>query len=290
MGKVYTAEQIKAGRTPRLPVAHRLAAQEIMHIAQQSHRLRVMIHGSVAESRFSPTSDVDILAIYPDKFGTAALIRVLQAFGDAAGRFGLRDAIELAAWPESQADRGLHEVDDPYAEHLIRSVDESPYVHGTFDGLLRTSQSEHGQYIDALKYAARKAVRFAKAIPRQSFNADVMQRALELPKALERKLLASQLPPLEPLLPDTPSSDLALVPQPQGALKYLKSAANQYAALYVEAEAGIVSGDDYTVWLESIYQPALLAAFVLSCAAYDGLLRLEAQEKTGLVLAGQTDA
>lgn len=135
MGKVYTAEQIKAGHTPRLLVAHRLAAQEIMHIAQQSHGLRVMVHGSVAESRFSPTSDVDILAIYPDKFGTAALTRVLQAFGDAAGRFGLRDAIELVAWSESQADRGLHEVDDPYAEHLIRSVDESPYVHGTFDGL-----------------------------------------------------------------------------------------------------------------------------------------------------------
>jgi hypothetical protein len=200
MGVVFSPEAIRSGRVP-VEGAHELAAQEAMQFLlgegdsfnELAHSF--LIYGSVASGTATIRSDLDLfVAPYrthagtpnvPEGPGATLKRRLLDKYSVPlethvvpAGSF----------WPED------HSIDPLLVDHLLEAQENPLYSYNWPINRYRDQDSSHldTNQITTLvhRYASRKLGYFADAefhctgVP----DLKVFQRALELPKAIGRKL------------------------------------------------------------------------------------------------------
>lgn len=286
MGKVFSGEQIARGEIPR-PGAHRLSADYILKRLFEDFESPIhaaQIYGSTAIGTASIRSDVDVLVVHSDGYARAtasALTLARETFKDAEKLY--HAPVEANVLSSSSAQNPLrHTIDPLFHEHLrfIQNRDDPQLSVGWPADIIRTNPItlERIRSI-ALRYAGAKARSFSSASVEFDGSVDTkkMQRALELPAAIGRKVLLAVARPGE--LPidtnDKPAMTYALnikldeVKQDidnvgvkcQYALSILD---HDYTSLLHATLQGNVSIREYEAWLNRNYLDANRMAYEVS--------------------------
>lgn len=285
MGKVFTPEELAAHHVPE-PGAHEQAGRyildqffEVPGAEEQFRRIITgsgvvsgMVYGSTALGRAGIRSDVDVLLNYradkPD-----ILDEIRRVFTQAETMY--RVPVEANVQEVGSMFEPLHHGFDPlFAEHLleVQNQDNPRWsynwpVDGLAFTLIDASDTERLRRI-AVRYMGAKERKFTKAAVnfRGEVDYPTMQRALELPSALGRKVLAAT------------HSDTAETPEAvdrvgmgEAALARLEACAPAWYTSAIDAQRSllqmdrdydalldlVLTGDaslgDYTRWVEGNY-------------------------------------
>ncbi len=184
MAKVFTPEQVRRNQIPRLDDFEQ-AAHAIMALpeAPELRGTELMIYGSVDERRHDIRSDVDCLVVLPDHLSYAGLARFVKA---------LRGITELTHVPlepiivkQSVARSGNHGVESLFLDYLKEVEPDVRFRIGEPAQQLSpaTASYEH----DYHSFVSAKSEKFTKAMTNPDIDFNAFQRALELPRALDRK-------------------------------------------------------------------------------------------------------
>lgn len=201
MGVVYSALDIECETFPAEGDHERAAGSVLAVVPALPGVDTTMVYGSVAEGRSNLRSDLDVLVTYSAEGTAEAVLRrlVVKQLDEVERHTGVR--VEANIWPTSEplALRTARINDLLFAGYLARHMnltDEwrigSPDVvtMRVAEGLRSASEREIAQIV--LKYAAAKHRRFMRAPLQYEDDPRVlsaMQRALELPKAIGRKIV-----------------------------------------------------------------------------------------------------
>ncbi|MEK7621499.1 MAG: nucleotidyltransferase domain-containing protein [Patescibacteria group bacterium] len=219
MGKVYTLEQVSAGQVPSLG-AHEKAASQILSGFKESEvtdrNAAALVFGSTATGKADERSDLDLLVTYSsDGEAEKALLDEVRQIVDAAAlEYGVIP--EFKAMPEDDVTKVVYDEDsgdsyrtDPLlATHLLDIYKSYPNMSHNNPvkemeeiaiDLRDLSQATPEQKLTvamlAVKYTESKVEMFRQGYV-HSFVTDadgyikIVQRALEAPKAMGRKVLA----------------------------------------------------------------------------------------------------
>lgn len=201
MGRVFSPEELGAGHYPQ-PGAHALAAEQIIEQLQAigDSVTGALIYGSEAMGYATRRSDLDILVRYNDTDSSAH--ETQQAIEDAIARVQAQTNvyIEPNIIGEAEVAAGTHQFakDLPFIDHLVTMSHESPYRFGDatrgFTGL--SDYPAEDQLLLAREITERyleiKVLKFEELAKRVSLKG--LQRALELPSAISRKLQICEQP------------------------------------------------------------------------------------------------
>lgn len=311
MGKVFTQWEVADGRIPE-PGAHEQAALFIMSdLIRAYDETEVfdlskpdeipafglasgMVYGSVAMGVANRRSDLDVLLNYHPDYSAEIIPRIGEVIKTIRQRFAV--PVEPNIYPVNALyDPRKHSVDPLFAEHLIaiQYQEGHPWSYGwPVDGLaysnnrLDFSDSDRIRSI-ALAYVNAKRSQFARAIAHgDQINFPVLQRALELPTALGRKILAATYE--EKIGDEIISGDRTQVrellfkrleeiewPEVGEAaikpLKWLLDRDEEYSSLLEQAINGEITNEEYEAWLRAIVPEAYFAAHQ-ACLAWDNIL------------------
>ncbi len=218
MGKVYTPEQVSANQVPILG-AHEKAATQILDDLKSSpittEASNALIFGSTATGKADQRSDLDLLVTYQaDSNAIQALLdEVATIIDEAAIRYGV--VPEFKALPKDRVTTGGYEdgggtyrTDPLLAAHLIQIHEQYPHMsHNNpieeLEDIALDLYNLHEATPEQKLLIARLAVEYTEG-KRDMFEDDYahslvtnperyynsMQRALEAPKAMGRKVLA----------------------------------------------------------------------------------------------------
>jgi len=216
MGQIFSAEKVSRGEIPEAG-AHAAAGRFILDrlferklcVVDESHPSyygidAAMIYGSTAMGRAAVRSDLDVLAIY-------AYPKDLPYFRNIL--IETEDLFHVPIEPQLYRSGALstpsrHSIDPLYAQHLLEVQEMSDpmwSVNWPVDGLRNIANQELGEdYLRRLAtgYAGGKARQLTRASLNYRGEVDThdMQRALELPSAIGRKILPIYVEPEE--MPD----------------------------------------------------------------------------------------
>ncbi|HEX5448275.1 MAG TPA: nucleotidyltransferase domain-containing protein [Candidatus Saccharimonadales bacterium] len=304
MGRVFSPEQIRDDHIPE-PGAHTRAGRFVLEtlfeppglwlpIDDASRQLNYdvdrkirsiesgMVYGSTALGTANLRSDLDVLITYYHSH-PQALATLRETFEQAEDQFKV--PVEHHIVPVTALSNPLtHTIDPLFATHL-RDVQrqENPRwsynwpMHG-YHGITINEQQVRAL---AIRYCGTKRRQFINGLVdyRDSSNYAIMQRALELPAAIGRKVLAATDGPeavdqsllqnkseiLGMLLDRYNSSRIEWMGEPDKALADLAELDYEYSDLLISTIGGETSLDEYSKWLESHYLKALdLAIHVAS--------------------------
>ena len=199
MGRVYTPEQVEQDRIPELGAqikAGRFILDAISFNADslQGSLNSGMIYGSTATGTPDIRSDLDVLAIYHN--GRTALPFLRKLFSEAEDTYNV--SVEAAVYPAgSLYTPSLHTIDPLFARHLleVQGMEDPVWSHNWPVDALRQIAYSHlsEEYLRRLAgaYISGKARQLTRASVNYRGEADThdMQRALELPAAIGRKIL-----------------------------------------------------------------------------------------------------
>lgn len=195
MGKVFSYEELLNDRVP-VKSAHRLAAREMLRlefdaVGSEVEPVGVMVHGSTARREANIRSDVDVLTILPSGSTPDQVEDYVLALEDVAHEFSV--TVEPIVLTEDDAQNGLHTIDVLFLEYLVDA--EATYAMvskgdgiASVSGLIAPCESDRIAALE--KYLVSKRDKFLK----RGNSADhvdtvLIQRALELPKAAQRRFL-----------------------------------------------------------------------------------------------------
>lgn len=203
MGKVFSPLEIQAGIIPE-PGAHEAAAHYIVDALLENTTdffngngvQAGMIYGSTAMGSANIRSDVDVLVTYREQLADKALPAIRWVFRHAERRFNV--PVEANILPVGATFSPLeHAIDPLFAEHLIdiQNQDEPRWSYGwPVDGLGIDPRILTEDTIRklAIRYCSAKSRRLTRGLVEYDGGPDYkhLQRALELPAAIGRKVLA----------------------------------------------------------------------------------------------------
>ena len=212
MGKVFSPEEIQAGHIPQ-EGAHEQAGHFLLdQLFEPSSLLSerqlnlyrtatgcidsAMVYGSTAFGRAGLRSDLDIFVNYREDQTRAALYLLREIFSEIEETY--RVPVEPNVLPAGALGNPLqHRVDPLFAKHLLEVQGmEFPQwsyndpVEALKDGVVSNEDTDFLRMV-TVKYLNVKALKFSKAQVgyRGEVDLHVMQRGLELPSAIGRKIL-----------------------------------------------------------------------------------------------------
>lgn len=193
MGKVFTSEQIRLGQFPD-PGAHNAAAQRIAERVLFSGDSLVgsgLIHGSATNGESDIRSDLDMLIIATADGDALHVIR--EIITDEATTNYV--PVELKVISSIDVHAQTHGVDQLFLRYLQEAEKDERFTYGMPASELRAGFCEKDFTVEALvqvvrRYIGAKTERFAGVLASQNQPEERhLQRALELPKNLGRKVL-----------------------------------------------------------------------------------------------------
>jgi predicted nucleotidyltransferase len=305
MGRVYSPEQIKNGQIPEQG-AHEAAGQHALKELfpcvvpaeiPDSDRLfeindpgvqAAMVYGSTAYGTSSIRSDLDLLVFYANSQPHSASRHITNVLKETEQMFHV--SVEANILPTDAIFDDLeHGLDPLFAQHLLE-------IHDTYngrwcrnnptDGLERIAEKAKDPLALtslAQKYASGRRNYFISAAGELDYS--VFQRALELPSAIGRKVVAATMRESdEPLdLSSRPTMNqraiLALetnLPNydPATVQKHINlyELDRQYTNLLNDTLENQGDLDTYQKWIENNFTPAVEMAYDVS-NAWVGILR-----------------
>lgn len=198
MGVVYSSKEIASGAIPQNG-AHLEAAQEIFkRISKLDIVKLIVVYGSIYEGKSNVRSDLDILATYDahslnEEYETIVALKTI--FDDVEGRMHVKN--EPNIWPANEPIevRMQRSYDFLFYQHLDEAMKNSRWTAGERDKkielLANTNLGGETLKLAVLAYLAYKHKGITIAPPNFDESPDSLkslQRTLELPKALGRKV------------------------------------------------------------------------------------------------------
>lgn len=293
MGKVFSPEEVGAGHVPE-PGAHQKAATFVLDsllFEQVEPGLYSGIPGVVAalvygSTTFKPRtrSDVDVLISYDPNQTGIALPAIRNVLEEAKRLYNV--PIEAGVTYEGALRSPLeHGMDALFLRHLASIQERMPQWRRNRpvpDESLAQELNWAKVVEIAVSYCSNKARLFAWALTEtdRSFGLYAMQRALELPSAIGRKVLAATLDPK-----DLPEAEVRTIvdkvwateqveeklgnlvgKNDQAVIKLGRLAAinDRYSEVLGLALSGEMAIAEYTSWLDSHREPSCLLAHDIS--------------------------
>ncbi|MDO8336187.1 MAG: hypothetical protein Q7T74_05420 [Candidatus Saccharibacteria bacterium] len=198
MGVVYSGAELEQGFVPNTDDHLRAARSALDLVSGLEDTQLTVVHGSVPEGRFNVRSDLDLLVTYRTVTPTnePVVVREINSILDQISH-DTHVKIEANIWPveESVAARRERMYDLLFSRHLASSMLEPEWVIGEVDPTIteiaRASYDTDILRRVILNYTTYKHAGFTKSPSTFSETDRVLsafQRALELPKSLERKM------------------------------------------------------------------------------------------------------
>lgn len=307
MGKVYSPEEIKDGHIPEIG-AHENAARFLLDelfvhekatlTTEEENQFSPlgynnyfsipagMVYGSVALGIANRRSDIDLLLHYHDNYATDAFQIMGKLIGFTEAKF--HTPIELNALPVSSLASPLeHTIDPLFAQHLYAvELQRDPQwsygwpartLHWSMVGL----SDRDGVRSIATRYCGGKARQFTRALTdgnNEPIDYKNFQRALELPSAIGRKVLAAThteaLPDsvisgdrntsMQMLLEKMNSISGSAYERSTDTLKWLIDKDAEYSELLEQAIVSQVRIEAYAKWIQKHYTEACTHAYRLA--------------------------
>lgn len=292
MGRVFPSEQIFKLEIPE-PGAHARAGKYILERFDNEGGSGLsidgaMVYGSTALGTASLRSDVDLFIAYNPGDADETLLKIRTILGDAEQIYHV--PIESHALDTVSLRNPLrHSIDPLFAEELLAISDDlsmQEWVVGRpLDDLRYFKMTDRRVRGVAISYTAAKAKQFARAILayRDTVDLATLQRALELPSAIGRKVIPATVAFGEASYDSADKKAMIRLAQkrlgklfeaaswnwlgsddPVGVFAALEHLDREYSALLDSAVNGLTSGSQYDKWLSENYLPALQAARAVS--------------------------
>ncbi len=297
MGKVFSPEEIDEGRFPE-PGAHEEAGRFVLKNLFDSDELWVpigdgrrslnfdvshkyhglesgMIYGSTALGTANIRSDVDALVVYRGE-SSIVLSTIREVFEEAEKTYHVPVEGHILEFYSRARPLG-HSIDSLFLNHLlaIQEQDEPRWSYNWPVSYLLNHISDEPPSQQSIRnlaegYTSGKMRQFARAITgfRGEINYNTMQRALELPSAIGRKVIAATIDPDDAQRPHTmPAEDsmplmmqklyeidyFQLGPDTAKNLRMLSTMNQEYNNLLDSAVNETIGLDYYTEWLQRHY-------------------------------------
>jgi hypothetical protein len=236
-----------------------------------------VVHGSVPDGRFNVRSDLDVLVTYTLEMPAEepVVVRKINAVLDDIGT-ETHVKIEANVWPadEHVAARKERMYDLLFSRHLAASIANPDWAVGETDPTIQqVAESSYEKGIlrgVVLNYTTYKHAGFAKA-PSQYAETDkvlsAFQRALELPKSLNRKM--AQFFGTDSTLSHDELVSLGMNDETVEAMRLLLELDRTYTDLVLPFQCATesMSAEElsaYTDWLASAYPKAIDNGLVVS--------------------------
>jgi predicted nucleotidyltransferase len=292
MGRVYTPEEVADGAIPKRG-AHELAGREILRdIEAYGETHGALIYGSTADGRATMRSDLDVFVSFPSLDSDKTLVELQGIFAAIEAKYKV--FVEPHALDSDSLSNPLrHSIDPLFAEELQRSAlafHHQRWVTGWPIRDLRTFEATPRRIRSvAMQYSSSKAKQFGRAILsyRGQLDTTTLQRALELPAAVGRKVIPATAVIGEYELDTTDKRDMTRETQrrlkilsgvamgtfrdefnggwlgsadPVGTFEALARLNHEYSTVLFEAYHGGISVDTYREWLDKNYLRAIQLA------------------------------
>lgn len=300
MGRVFTPEQISDNKLPKRG-AHEAAGRYIIDALGDETAGSItgaMIYGSTTTGP-NRRSDVDVLVtLSPYDYDNRMLLAARDVMASAEAQFNV--PVEAQVVSTIDIARPLqHGIDPLFAIELSKAADKKRWVRGNPLGNLGIYDlSDTALRAIGVQYSAAKMKKFTKAILEGRGDVDyhVLQRALELPAALGRKVLpatdrfdaegdysvndkpnmvavtGSRLRRLQNVLADI-SYTGALSDNPASLFEQLHERDNEYNYVLRDTIHGAMTVGEYEEWIQDTYVDTLQLARQVSRDASE-LVRL----------------
>jgi hypothetical protein len=306
MGKVYSVEAVAAGNIPE-PGAHVEAGQFILDelfggpnenffsddfritddFLDPNSLVSGMVYGSTAQGKANIRSDVDVLINYSERDPATAFSAIRGVFAAARERYKV--PIESHILPDAVLLRkAQHGVDSLFASHLLEvaaSPDDPSWTRNNPVQYLKAGGLEEPDpYRDRLiaeAYVSEKRNNFTKVLGNldRGMDVDALQRALELPSAIGRKVLVASHEDgdIIPHISEKAATREAVLRKteelaPEGfecaadSQRQLIAFEQEYSEMLDSVLDGATTLEAYDAWLQHAYEPAVLAAHSVSSA------------------------
>lgn len=205
MGKVFTSEEIRVGAIPE-PGAHLEAAEYVVDQLFYGQKAfsddpwawlepkisSGMVHGSVTHGTANVRSDLDVVLIYHSD-RAEVLDTVQDVFVEVADKFKV--PIEANVMTLTNALNKNHHIDPLFLRYLRQAQDNPKFSWEWPSDCLGIGFTQHDFHPIALartvqRYVGAKSDGFSRALALEDLRDEhALQRALELPKNLGRKVL-----------------------------------------------------------------------------------------------------
>lgn len=187
MGVVYSPEEVASGHIAKTGDHQRLGRRLLDVVTPDSPLLAAVIYGSTVSSP-SIRSDVDVLYIYGDGRESEALAYIRDVKLKARQE-GIYARVEEHFEPEIPLIKP-GQTDPQYLAHFRRVIASQPTwaVNDPLDYLCSAEPSEDELLRDVIGFVSGKRAKFAAAATDEDMDYRVLQRALELPVAIARKV------------------------------------------------------------------------------------------------------
>lgn len=268
MAKVFTSEEIRLNKVPRLD-DFELAANDIAALPEQSeyNGTQIMIYGSVDERRHDIRSDVDCLVVLPDHVSYSGLLRFVNSLREISETTNV--PLEPIIVKKAVAQSGQHGLESLFLDYLKEVEPHVRFRIGSPASQLTAPDSSYED--DYHAFVSAKTEKFTKAATNPNIDFNTFQRALELPRALDRKwmrLTGTILPMCITRDNQTEPNDFYMV---RDAYDYLLAMDAEYnAALQKLFDSNRTQADfdEYQAVLEYIYPKTVERAVTLSAGAH----------------------
>ncbi|NTW62210.1 hypothetical protein HGB25_02265 [Candidatus Saccharibacteria bacterium] len=277
MGVIYSSAELSRGHIPS-ECGHIEAAQSLVsEVPRLGGVVLTIVHGSVSEGRFNMRSDLDVAVTYIAET-PADEYEVVDGIKAVLDRTEQKTHVKVESniWPTDEpiAARSERMYDRLFANHLADSMLDANWSIGLSDSMI-SKISAMPVNIDKVMYnyltykhgGVTKAPRYFNSADSRSTLA--MQRILELPKALGRKVAQSG-GDLHPECTDGFQGALESVDMSdtfRDSVQTLRTIDGDYSGLlkdYVSLGPTISCAEvsEYEAWLADRYRVALAAGVV----------------------------
>lgn len=188
MAKVFSAKELENGHVPKLTDFERMAniILEMPRPEQTAYPLELMVYGSVDRLEHDIRSDLDCLIIWPEDLSYSGIKQYLSWVKDIA--HSMHIPIEPLAIRRDIAERGEHGLEVLFMEYLIQQEPKVRLIQGRPASRLSLPEKVPSAISIFHNFASAKTEKFAKAAINSRVDFNTFQRALELVRALDRKL------------------------------------------------------------------------------------------------------
>jgi len=189
MGVVYSPEEVAAGHVAK-PGDQVALGKELIYLAQTQESIAaIQVYGSTALGSASLRSDMDGLVIYNDGEMMMA-IEAIKTMNQAAREAGNYAKAEIHLEPTTPWKRSTRLGNREYLAHFRQIYQQYPQwaVNNPARYLDTTPVTSEEYLFDAVNALEAKTEKFTKAYLQPEIDYSALQRALELPVAVARKV------------------------------------------------------------------------------------------------------
>lgn len=284
MGLVYSPEAVAEARVPDISDQYDAAQRLIDECAEwageteandEPHPRGWMVYGSVAKGEATRRSDVDLLVVF-DRENEVYIRRELFTLIESV-QVQFTVFVEHNLYSVNDARAGRHNLDRLFVGHLLEAQRHSrwsagkPASHFNPGGIGTETLDEVREIIMA--YTLAKTQKFSRAKTGSTQDLRSLQRAFELPAALERKfkrladLMDMENSPSSLVLPSLIANNPPYyggLPNVDSHLNWLVKEDREYSGLLELVLDGQMKLQDYIDWLEGKYEESIDHALRLS--------------------------